>query len=235
MSLYFHSLLFSFFSPTIHIVFYSLSNFKTPDVLLLSKSLIFSLILAFLVTVINLIFSVPFSYLIARNRYRLGNIMDTLCEIVLLVPTSALGLSLALYWRGLIPSDLLVLLLAHLSFTFPLFVKPITSAFKEISVSQEEAAYSLGASVKKTFTSVLLPQIKPAIIAGSIMVFMRSLSETGATMAVAKNIKTVTILIVDSFKAGDLKDASFACSILFTIALIFLYLLKKSQQSNFKR
>lgn len=227
-------IIFSFFTffiffPTIHIVFYSFGNFRTTDIFLLLRSLIFSLILAFLVTIINLIFSVPFSYLIARNRYRIGNIIDTLSEIVLLVPTSALGLSLALFWRRFIPSDLLILLLAHLSFTFPLLVKPITSAFKEISLSQEEAAYSLGASAKKTFTSVLLPQIKPAIIAGSIMAFMRSLSETGATLAVTKNIKTVTVLIVDLFKADNLTDAAFACSILFIITFILLYLLKKSK------
>jgi thiamine transport system permease protein len=227
-------IIFSFFAififlPTIHIVFYSVSNFGTPNILFLLRSLILSLILAFSVTLVNLIFSVPFSYLIARNRYRIGTCIDTLSEIVLLMPTSALGLSLALFWRRFIPSDLLILFLAHLSFTFPLLVKPITSAFREISISQEEAAYSLGAGIKKAFTTVLLPQIKPAIIAGSIMAFMRSLSETGATLAVTRNVKTVSILIVDLFTSENLAAAAFACSILFIITFIFLHFLKKQK------
>jgi thiamine transport system permease protein len=225
-------IIFSFFTffiflPTIYILFYSLSNFRAPDYFLLIRSLILSLGLAFLVTLVNLIFSVPFSYLIARNRYRIGTFIDTLSEVVLLMPTSALGLSLVLFWRRFIPSDLLILFLAHLSFSFPLLVKPITSAFKDISASQEEAAYSLGANIKKTFTSVLLPQIKPAIIAGSIMVFMRSLSETGATLAVTRNIKTVSVLIVDLFQSGNLATAAFVCSTLFIITIIFLHYLKK--------
>lgn len=230
-------IIFSFFTffiflPTIHIVIYSIGNLQVPAVIFLLRSLVFSLSLAFLVTLINLVFSVPFAYMIARNRYRMGRLLDALSEVVLLMPTSALGLSLALFWRELIPSDLLILLLAHLSFTFPLLVKPLTAAFKDVSISQEEAAHSLGASAKHTFTTILLPQIKPAIIAGAIMAFMRSLSETGATLAVSKNIKTVTVLIVDMFQSNQLGAAAFACSMLFAITFALLYFLKKSQRSN---
>ena len=222
------------FLPTILIVFYGIGHFAIPDLTILINSLVISLLLALLVTIINLIFSIPFAYIIARNRYRIGHLMDTLCEIVLLVPTSALGLSLALFWRKFIPSDMLILVMAHLSFTFPLLVKPLASAFKEVSKSQEEAAFSLGAGIKKMFITILLPQIKPAIIAGCIMAFMRSISETGATLAVTKNVKTITILIVDLFKADDLSMAAFACSVLFIVAFIFLYLLKRNQISKNK-
>lgn len=232
-----NTILFFFFifiilMPTIHIIFYNLANFEMPVFGFFIKSLIFSLSLALLTTFINLIFSVPFAYLIARNRFRLGRVMDSLAEIVLLMPTSALGLSLALFWRHFIPSEVVILLLAHLSFTFPLLVKPITSAFKDISESQEEAAYSLGASVKQMFLTIMLPQVKPALIAGAIMAFMRSLSETGATLAVTKNIKTVSVLIVDLFKAGKLNEGAFACTVLFIIAFVFLYFFKKNQNQN---
>lgn len=220
------------FIPTIFIILYSIGNIVLPDGLVFVESLSISLILASLVTIINLIFSVPLAYLIARNHLHIGGLLDTLSEVVLLVPTSALGLSLVLFWRPFIPSDLLILLLAHLSFTFPLLVKPLVSAFKEISLSQEEASYTLGASYLKTFSSVLLPQIKPAIIAGSVMAFMRSLSETGATLAVTKNIKTVTLLIVDLFNQNNFSEAAFACSILFIITLVFLFILKTSQDKT---
>jgi thiamine transport system permease protein len=220
------------FLPTVHIVFYNLTNFKIPELVFFIRSLIFSLSLAVLATFINLLFAVPLSYLIARNRFRLGKLMDSLSEVVLLMPTSALGLSIALFWRQFLPSELLILLLAHLSFTFPLLIKPITSAFKEVSGSQEEAAYCLGASVKKMFLSVMLPQIKPAIIAGAIMAFMRSLSETGATLAVTRNIKTISVLIVDLFKANKMEEAAFACTVLFIIAFVFLLILKNLQSSK---
>lgn len=233
-------IIFSFFLififlPTIQIILYSMTVIRVPeDISLLSESLIFSLFLAFLATIINFIFSIPLSYLIARNKFGIGNIIDTLSEIVLLVPTGALGLSLALFWRQFISSDIIILLLAHMSFTFPLLIKPISSAIKDISDSQEEAAYSLGAGARKTFITILLPQIMPAIVAGCIMAFMRSLSETGATLAVTTNIKTITVLIVDQFNSGQLIEAAFTCTVLFLIAFIFLFFLKKIKYNTIR-
>ncbi|NTU99314.1 iron ABC transporter permease [Candidatus Falkowbacteria bacterium] len=221
------------FLPTVQILLYNLMHFRTPGYLLLMQSLMISFGVAFAATFANLIFSVPLSYLIARNRFRLGRILESLNETVLLMPTSALGLSLALFWRNFFSSEIIILILAHLCFTFPLLVKPLVSAFKEISDSQEEAAYSLGAGIKKMSITVLLPQIKPAIIAGIIMAFMRSLSETGATLAVSKNIKTVSILIVDFFQSNRLEEAAFACTILFAVALLFLVLLKNNKVAGF--
>lgn len=223
---------FFIFFPTIYIIFYNFFNFEP----ILNKEIIYSLLisffLAFMVTIINLLFSVPLSYLIARNKYKIGKIMDTMNEIVLLVPTSALGLSLVLFWSYFIDNSLLILLLTHLSFSFPLLVKPVASAFNEISTEQEEAAYSLGASSKKMFLSILLPQIKPALIAGSIMVFMRSLSETGATLAVSKDLKTIPVIIVDLVKSGNINQAAFVCAILFAATVIFLIALKYNKLSK---
>ena len=218
------------FLPTISLILYYFGNFNMPDLGELPQSLMVSFSVAFAVTVANLFFAIPFAYMIARNRYRIGKLLNSFNEAVLLMPTSALGLSLALFWRQFSGSDFLVLCLAHLCLSFPYLVTPIASALKEISIEQQEAAHSFGASTKQMFFTVLLPQIKPAIIAGAIMAFMRSLSETGATLAVTGKIKTVSILIVDLFKADRLNEAAFASLILFIIAFFFLFLLKRNQK-----
>jgi thiamine transport system permease protein len=218
------------FLPTIALVLYYFGNFNLPQLGSLPSSLIVSFGVAFAVTVANLFFAVPFAYMIARNRFRLGKLLNSLNEAVLLMPTSALGLSLALFWHQFSGSDLLVLCFAHLCLSFPFLVTPIASALKEISVEQQEAARSLGAGTRQMFMTVLLPQIKPAIVAGAIMAFMRSLSETGATLAVTGKIKTVSVLIVDLFKADKLNEAAFASLILFVIAFFFLFLLKRNQK-----
>ncbi len=79
------------------------------------------------------------------------------------------------------------------------------------------------------FTTILLPLVKPAIIAGSIMAFMRSLSETGATLAVTDKIKTIPVLIVELVKQNELNQAAFACTVLFVIAFLFLIILKHNK------
>lgn len=220
------------FLPTIAIILYYFFNFHLPPLGGLAQALAVSFLVALAVTIVNLLFAVPLAYLVARNRWRLGRVLNSLSESVLLMPTSALGLSLALFWRQFFSSDLLVLFLAHLAIAFPFIVTPVAAAFKEVTEEQEEAAYSLGADTKRMFFSILLPQIKPAIITGAILAFMRSLSETGATLAVTKNIKTVSVLIVDLFRADRFDEAAFACVILFAVALAFLFLLKRNQKSH---
>jgi len=223
--------IFIVFLPTIYFIIFQLTDLSiSPDGGLI-KSLLISFTVAFAATFVNLFFAIPLSYIIARNKYKLGGVFDTLNEIVLLVPTGALGLSLFLFWRNFLPSEYIILTLAHLSFTFPLMVKPITAAFRNIPRSLQEASYSLGAGKIETFKTILVPLLKPAIIAGSIMAFLRSLSETGATMAVSSNIKTAPILIVDLLKEGHISQAAFDCTVLFAIAIIFLLILKYNKFS----
>ncbi|MFC1598569.1 ABC transporter permease [Patescibacteria group bacterium] len=224
--------IFIIFLPTTYLVIFNLANLQTFFSSLLIKSLAISFFVAFVVTLINLFFSAPIAYLIAHNKFRLGKLLDSLNEVVLLVPTSALGLSLVLFWQHFLAYEFIILILTHLSFSFPLLVKPLIAAFKHIPLELEEAAYSLGANKRKMFITILLPLIKPALIAGSIMAFMRSLSETGATLAVSDKFQTIPVLIVELVKQGDLNQAGFVSVILFVIAFVFLIILKHNKFSK---
>jgi thiamine transport system permease protein len=220
------------FIPTVYLVLYYVLHFEWIDCSALLGSLVLSLGIAGAVTAVNAFFALPLSYLIARNRLRVGALVENLNEVILLVPTSALGLSLAFFWGKFFDAEILILALAHLCFTFPFFVKPLVTAFNNISYDQEEAAHSLGAGSVEVFRSILMPQIKPALVTGAIMAFMRSLSETGATLAVSRDLKTVSVLIVDLFKENRLSEAAMACMILFAFSLMFLFLLKKFENGS---
>ena len=217
--------------PTFYIIFYNFLNFNPVFNPVILQSFLVSFGIAFFVTVVGLIFAIPMAYFIARSKNKkLSALFENLHDVVLLVPTSALGVSLALFWGRLNLSEIFILALSHLSFTFPLLVKPITAAVKNVDREIEEAAAGLGAKRKKVLTSVLFPLVMPAIVAGSIMAFMRSLSETGATLAVSKNIKTVSVLIVDLVKNDQISEAGFLCAVLFAVGFMFLIMLKKTKR-----
>lgn len=223
------------FLPTIFLVLYYFMNFKLSDAGALTGSLLVSFAIAGIVTALNALLSLPIAYIIARNRLGLGDIVESLNEVILIVPTSALGLSLALFWHQYFSWGFLVLVLAHLCFTFPLFVKPLVAAFSNISSDQEDASRSLGAGTVRMFRTVILPQIRPALITGAIMVFMRSVSETGATLAVGSDIKTVSVLIVELFQEERLDEAAVACLVLFLFSLVFLFILKRMEMTRAAR
>ncbi|MCK5332847.1 ABC transporter permease subunit, partial [Candidatus Parcubacteria bacterium] len=223
--------LFIIFIPTFYIIFYNFANFSPVFNAQIIESFITSFGIAFFVTIIGLLFAVPMAYFIARSKNeKISALFENMHDVVLLVPTSALGFSLYLFWGKLQFNELVILTLSHLSFTFPLLVKPITTAIRNVDFSIEESALCLGASKQKVLTSILFPLILPAIIAGSIMAFMRSLSETGATLAVSHDVKTVSVLIVDLVKNNQLAEAGFLSFILFLIGFIFLIALKKTKK-----
>jgi thiamine transport system permease protein len=168
------------------------------------QSLLLSYFLAAIVTLLNVVIGLPMAILIARRK--LGKLtattLDLLVNIPLIVPSIALGLSLKIFWTqnfGSIP-ELVLLILAHLAITYPYFVRSMTAAVERISVDMEEASRTLGAKPLAVFTTVILPLTKYSILSGAILVFTRSLSETGATVAVATTLQTTPVIIVNWVK-----------------------------------
>ncbi len=153
-------------------------------------------------TGVDLAMGVPFAILITRGKLRwLGRILDALVNVPYIVPSAALGISLSLFWsaqKAIVPSLIILVTLAHVAFTFPFVVRNVVGALEQLDPATEETARTLGARPVQVFRRVLLPAIRPAILAGAIMAFTRSLGETGATQAVAgTGIETIPLLIVN--------------------------------------
>jgi thiamine transport system permease protein len=138
--------------------------------------------------------------LIARKTFgKLPSaILDTLINVPIIVPSIALGVSLKFFWQ-VIPGipDFLLLVFAHLAITYPYFVRSMSAAMERISVDMEEAAKTLGAKPFTVFRTIVLPLAKYSILSGAIIVFTRSVSETGATLAVTSRLQTAPVLLVN--------------------------------------
>lgn len=119
----------------------------------------------------------------------------------------------------------------------PFMVLPIYAAVERYDFSLSEAAADLYASKWVTLRRVLLPVVKPGVIAGCILVFVPSL---GAFLAPdllggAKNYM-IGSLIEEQFKgnAGNWPFGAAASMILLTIVLIILIVFAR-QQSRHER
>jgi len=164
------------------------------------QSLLLSYFLAAVVTVLNVMIGLPTAIIIARRK--LGSvpsaILDVLVNIPLVVPSIALGVSLAIFWKQnftFVP-ELLVLIFAHMTITYPYFVRSMSAAVERISSDLEDASRTLGAKPLGVFRTIVLPLTKYSILSGAILVFTRSISETGATLAVT-SLRTAPVVLVD--------------------------------------
>lgn len=164
------------------------------------SSMLLSYVVALLATLVNIISGLPVAILIARNRFgqRATKIVDALVDLPIIVPSLALGVSLNFFWRnmGALP-EFWVLVLAHTTITYSYFVRAMAASIQGTAPELEEAARTLGALPLRVFRNITLPLTKYSLLSGAILVFTRSVDETGATSAVSKTLKTAPILLVD--------------------------------------
>jgi thiamine transport system permease protein len=203
------------------------------------SSLGLSYVLAAIVTILGIALGLPMAILIARKTF--GNapsaILDTLINVPIIVPSIALGVSLKFFWSNIpgVP-EFLLLIFAHLAITYPYFVRSMSAAMERINIEMEEASKTLGAKPLTVFRTIVWPITKYSIFSGAIIVFTRSISETGATLAVATQLQTAPVLIVNWVNSvrGTLSPiagvnsltVALACGLLILFSFIILLVLR---------
>jgi thiamine transport system permease protein len=197
------------------------------------NSILLSYGLGAIVTILGFITGLPMAILIARKKLGASksSLLDILINIPLIVPSIALGVSLSFFWKESFPfmPEVLLLIFAHLSITYPYFVKSMSAAFERISIDIEEAARTLGAKPFSVFSDIVLPLTKYSLFSGAIMVFTRSISETGATVAVVTSLRTAPVVIVEWVKGvvpANSLEIGLGAGILVLLSFLILFLLR---------
>jgi sulfate transport system permease protein len=115
------------------------------------------------------------------------------------------------------------MILALLFVTLPFVVRTVQPVLEELDPAEEEAAWTLGASRLRTLWRVLLPPIAPAIAAGAVQAFGRSIAEFGSIAAVSGNIPHRTlaapVYVLGEVEAGNPTGAAAVSVVLLAIAL----------------
>jgi ABC-type spermidine/putrescine transport system permease subunit II len=159
-------------------------------------------------------------------------VLDVLSNVPLIVPSIALGASMAIFWKNFafIPEAALIVF-AHLSITYPYFVRTMVGAVERVTMDLEEASRTLGGRPFSVFRTIIVPLTKYSLFAGTIMMFARSVDETGATLAVVTNLKTVPVLLVGWVKGTTVPvatpmDIALGAGVLVLFSFVILLVLR---------
>jgi len=117
----------------------------------------------------------------------------------------------------------MMIVLAHIAFTYPYVVRSLTAIIEEVNIGYEYAARTLGASSVTAVRTITLPLIKPGLITGAILAFTRSLGETGATILVCGLYETAPLVIVAWRQLLEIPPAAFLGMIVVAVAVFLLY------------
>jgi molybdate transport system permease protein len=197
---------------------------------------ILTLRLASITTAILVLIGVPLAYWLAFGRFRFKVVVEALVAMPLVLPPSVLGFYLMLafspknaFGRFLESAFELRLVfsfeglvVASVLFSLPFMVHPVQSGFRNLPRSLPEAAYTLGLSPWATLVRVLLPNIKPSLLAGVVISFAHTIGEFGVVLMMGGSIPGVTkvasIAIYDEVESLNYDAANFYALVLFAVS-----------------
>lgn len=172
--------------------------------------------------VATLALGVPAAYALARAQSRWTRWIEELLTLPIAVPGLATALALILLYGGWreFRASWMFILVGHVLFTLPFMVRSVLAVMLAVDLQTlEEAAASLGASFRKRFATVVLPNVRPGILAGSLMVVTLSMGEFNLTWMLHTPLtKTLPVGLADSYASMRLEIGS-------AYTLIFLFMI----------
>jgi iron(III) transport system permease protein len=157
-----------------------------------------SLFLAFTGATIGVVLAVLQSYYLTRGNPRRRALVDALLSLPLGIPGIILGLGfLILGIRTPLYSTLTIILIAYIARFFPFATRTVTAMFLAINPELEQSARSSGASWMQTMRLILLPLLRPSLVAAWLMLFVIFIRELGATILLyAQGTETISVAMV---------------------------------------
>ena len=176
-----------------------------------------SLVAASASTVVAAVLGVPLAYALARTSFPGKRLVEGVVVLPLVVPPVVGGAMVLTAVGRFTPvgawaaaagvpltDSLLGVVLAQTFVASPFLVLAARSGFDGVDERLEDASRSLGNGPLETFWRVSLPLARPAVVAGLVLTFARSLGEFGATMMVAYNPRTIPTGIWVAFLSGGI-------------------------------
>ncbi|MGA7688636.1 MAG: iron ABC transporter permease [Jiangellales bacterium] len=157
-----------------------------------------SLALAAVVTAASLVIGVGWAWVVTRTALPARRWWLVLGTLPLAVPSY-----LAAYaWISLVPglSPFLGSALVLTLVCYPYVLLPVAAALSRVDPAAEDVARSLGKGPVTTLATVTLRQVRPAAVAGGLLVALYVLSDFGAVALL--RLDTFTRVIYTSYRAG---------------------------------
>ena len=141
---------------------------------------------------------------LSRMRLRYRAPIDAVVYMSLVTPEIVFGISaLILFVQAGIPLGLKTILFAHAVFNISVVALIVRARFIGMSQDLEEASYDLGVGPMKTFWSVTLPRLAPAILAGGLLAFTFSFDDLLTSFFVSgAGTPTLPLRIFSSLRFG---------------------------------
>lgn len=169
--------------------------------------------------------TVVIAWLIIRTKIRGRWLLDNLASSSLTIPGVVLAMAMIWTYTTLpipIYGTLMILMLAYVVRYIPYGMRYSSSSLIQISVELEEAAQVSGANWLQTMWRILVPLLRPALVAGSIYVMLQSVKEfSTSVMLYTSGNEVISVIFYDLWAHGFVSDLA-AIGVVFMITLMIM-------------
>jgi len=230
-------LIIAFFFPLSKILAltFNFNTLTTDNLQLAYRVLAFTFYQAILSTLLTLLLGLPSAYLFARYDFRGKAFLRALTAVPFMLPTVVVAASFNSLFgqRGLInilfqPSSFILhpfiaILLAHVFYNTTIIMRVVGNALSSLDPKLAWAARSLGADSIRLWWNIILPLLRPSILAASLLVFLFDFTSFGVILLLGESrFSTLEVEIyVRVLKLPDLPLAALLSVIQLFCTLIF--------------
>jgi iron(III) transport system permease protein len=193
----------------------------------LTRSVVNSLMLAFgSATIIMLVTSV-ICWIVVKTKLPGRWLLDNIASLPMVFPGLVLGLAIMIFYLNFdigIYGTIWIMFIAYITRFMPYGLRYNTTSMLQIHKELEESAAMSGASWGTTFRRIILPLLKPGLVAGWIYVMIVSIRELSSSILLySPGTEVVSIVIWELWENGQYVELS-ALGVLLILALFVLVL-----------
>ena len=180
-----------------------------------------TLIIACIGTPLGGLLAVLVGYVTTRLKIRGHKTLETVSLLNYTLPGTVVGIAYIIAFNDkpiVLTGTIYILIAAYLFRYSSAGIRNVIAALTQIDPSIEEASRSLGAGSARTFISITIPLVLPAILAGMKYLFIHSMTAISATIfLVSVNWTLITTRILEC-----MTELQFAQACAFSVILILL-------------
>ncbi|HHE3577382.1 ABC transporter permease [Pasteurella multocida] len=167
-----------------------------------------SVLLGLAAAVITMFAGVMISYVIVKMRVKGKGILEFLGMLPFSVPGSVIALGVILAWSGKFGINLYntvwIILIAYIARYMAFSLKANSAALEQVHDSLVEAARACGASMWQSLKDIVVPLVRPGMIAAFFLIFLPALRElTVSVMLYGPSTRTIGVAIYTLNEDGE--------------------------------
>lgn len=201
-----------------------------------------TLVIALLSTILSTVVGALLALALWRFRFPGKPALEAAAALPIVIPEICLGVALLVFFTSVgwppglpWPLNLTPILLSHVAFSFPFVTVVVRARLQGFDRSLEEASRDLGASEWQTFWNVMVPYLRPGLIAGALLAMTLSLDDFVITFFTSgPDTITFPVKIYSMVRFGATPEVNAASTVLIAITVVTTVIAMRLQAPSAK-